>query len=174
MGFQHRLDNSSGELTELEKTQEPECQRSRDSEAKMQRKESVLIAPCGGSALASPAGLLLTAGLGSGPVPQVPRKNQRQQEKEGSAEEALSQKGESAGCLRMWTWLQVTGASPAPPRLLWLASTLVPGAPSHLGSLLIMQIPRPCFQTASSTWLGWGPGSSIFIGSSENSGAGVP
>lgn len=36
---------------------------------KMQRKESVLIAPCGGSALASPAGLLLTAGLGSGPVP---------------------------------------------------------------------------------------------------------
>lgn len=73
----------------------------------------------------------------------------------------------------MWTWLQVTGASPAPPRLLWLASTPVPGALSHLGSLLIMQIPRPCFQTASSRWLGWGPGSSIFIGSSENSGAGV-
>lgn len=27
MGFQRRLDNSSGELTELEKTQEPECQK---------------------------------------------------------------------------------------------------------------------------------------------------
>ena len=49
------------------------------------------------------------------------------------------------------------GASPAPPRLLWLAGTLVPGALSHLGSLLIMHIPRACFQTTSSTWLGWGP-----------------
>lgn len=35
----------------------------------MQRKESVLIAACRGSPLASPASLLLTAGLGSGPVP---------------------------------------------------------------------------------------------------------
>lgn len=133
----------------------------------------MLTAPCRGSPVASPAGLLLTTGLGSGPVPgrtlpaQVSRKNQRQQEKEGSAEEAPSQKGEGTGCRRMWAWPQVTGASPAPPRLLWLAGTPVPGTPSHLGSLLIMQIPRPHSQTASSRQLGCGPGSSIFIGSSE-------
>lgn len=100
MGFQRRLDSGSGELVELEKTQEPEGQKEkqRESKAKMQRKESVLIVPCRGSSLASPAGLLLTAGLGSGPVPghtlppQVSRKNQKQKEKEGSAEEALPRK----------------------------------------------------------------------------------
>lgn len=135
----------------------------------MQRKESVLIAAYRGSPLASPAGLLLTSSLGSGPVPgrtlppQVSRKNQRQQEQEGTAEEAPSGKGEGAGCRRMWAWPQVTGgsSSPTPSAVAgWHSSPWDTKSPWEL-------VDDADSQAASSRQLWRGPGSSIFIGSSS-------
>ena len=113
LAFQRRLDSSSGELAELEETQEPECQkekqreqRERESAEKGEGADSPtqgqLFRISRGPAADSPHGEWSCAC----PHPAPPKSPERTREsrRRKAVQKRRTRKGESAGCRRTWTW----------------------------------------------------------------------